>query len=78
MPKTKVTVVQDAEKPIEKPVLAQAIVDISKAAKALAASGLNRRAIVLLVSHSAAVPQGTVKAVLDSLESLTRDYTTTR
>ena len=73
-----ITVTQDAEKPVEKPALAQAIVDISKAAEALASSGLNRGAIVLLVAHSASVPQGTVKAVLDSLESLTRDYTSTR
>ena len=66
----------EGDAPIPQPVLAQAIVDISAAAKKLAASGLNRRAIVLLVAHTSGTSQTAVKAVLDSLESLTRDYTT--
>ncbi len=60
---------------VERPVLAQSIVDMSRAAKRLADSGLNRKAIVILVSHSAILPARGVNAVLDSLETLTARYT---
>ncbi len=73
--KTRVTVEQDVAAPVERKVLAQAILDISKAANRLAASGLNHKGIVVLVSHSAALPQSTVRAVLDALEQLAGDYT---
>jgi hypothetical protein len=75
-PKTiPVDVAQDVDKPVAKPVLAQAIVDISRAAQKLAAGGLNRKAVVVLLSHASKVPQGTVKLVLDGLEKLAETYT---
>ncbi len=67
-------VIQEDGAPVEKTVLAKAIVDISSAMTALRKSGLNRKAIVILTSHAAQVPQGTVKAVLDGLEDLRRSY----
>lgn len=71
----KVVIEQEPERPIEHKVLAQAIIDISRAARSLSEkSGLNRKAIVLLVSKSAAQSQGVVSDVLLALEQLERDY----
>lgn len=71
--KSKIKVTQDDE-PVESKVLAHAIVDISKAAKKLADSGLNKKAIVLLVSAKSKCTKSDVTAVLDALEDLTRTY----
>lgn len=59
---------------VQPEVLASAIRDIGAAAKKLAASGLNRKAIVLLVADSSKCSRGAVNAVLDALASLERDY----
>ena len=72
----KVTLKQDPQAPIAKEVLAKAIVDISAAFNALKKSGLNRRAVVVLVAQSSKQPQYVVSNVLDALETLKRDYTT--
>lgn len=74
MNKTKVNVVQEKDKPVEVSVLAQAIVDISDAAKRLSRSGLNRKAIVILLSHQCGLGQGTVRAVLDGIADLEATY----
>lgn len=66
---------QNPEQPVEKKVLAQAIVDISKAFVQLSKSGLNRKAIVVLVKNSSGAPQYQVENVLNALENLKRDYT---
>jgi hypothetical protein len=65
----------ESDPPVGRAVLAQAIVDISKAATKLAASGINRRAIVILLSDSSGVGRHDVKAVLDGLETLAANYT---
>lgn len=70
----KVTVKQDAEKPVEVEVLAQAIVDIATAAKRLSRSALNRKAVIILLSHATNEPQHRIKAVLDGIEELERTY----
>lgn len=72
--KTVAKVVQNQEQPIETSVLAKAIVDIGAAAKRLSQSGLNRKAVVLLIAHDAGVSQSAVKAVLDSLTNLQATY----
>ena len=61
--KKPIKVEQDPEKPVETKVLAQAIVDIGKAARALADSGLNQKAIVVLVAHDSKQPQYVVKTI---------------
>lgn len=71
---TKLIVSQDPEAPVEKSVLAKAIVDISDAATKLSKSGLNRKAIVLLIAHSSHQYMNTVESVLDAMESLKKDY----
>jgi hypothetical protein len=70
----RIRVDQDPEKPLERGVLAKAIVDISKAARELARSGLNKKAITLLVAHKARCGQSTAAAVLEALEQLEQEY----
>jgi hypothetical protein len=72
--KREVRVDQNPEEIIERPVLAKAIVDISHAMKKLLASGLNQRAIVCLVHDTCNVGKPDIRAVLESLESLSRNY----
>jgi hypothetical protein len=69
-----VKVVQDEADPIPVSVLARAITDISAAGKRLAASGLNRKAVVILIAHDTNLGQGVVRAVLDSISDLQRTY----
>lgn len=76
MKKTIVKVVQDEQKPVETAVLARAIVDIAGAAKRLTLSGLNRKAVVLLIAHDSGCSQNAVKAVLDSMANLQATYLT--
>lgn len=71
----KVNVIQDPDQPVDKDVLAKAIVDVAEAMRRLQRSGLNKKAIVVLVSHDAKVPQGTVKVIMESLEFLAATYT---
>lgn len=70
----KVVVKQDAEKPVEVEVLAQAIVDIANAGKRLASSRLNRKAVIVLLAHDTGLGQGTVRTVLEGIESLQSTY----
>lgn len=70
----KVIVKHDAEKPVEVEVLAQAIVDIAAAGKRLAASRLNRKAVIVLLAHDTGLGQGTVRTVLEGIESLQATY----
>jgi len=66
----------DAENPVPTEILAESIVKISKAAERMFASGLNRRALVLLVwdlvpNH---VGKREVEAVLDALPQLEKAF----
>lgn len=71
-----VVVKQDPEKPVEKEVLAQSIVNISEAFQKLWKCGLNRQAIIVLTARSSQETQATVDRVLRALEQLKKDYTT--
>jgi hypothetical protein len=73
--KVKVVVQQDEDNPVEVPILAQSIVDISRAFKALQKSGLNRKAIVVLVAHASGEYHSTTNKILDALEQLEASYT---
>lgn len=79
MTKTKIVVTQNPEKPIEKNVLAKAIVEMSSAVKRLQAGGLNLEAIVVLTNHG--IPPSrrpgttTVQTVLESLADLEKQFT---
>lgn len=74
MPPPKLRVTQDPEAPVEKDVLAQAIVKLSKAATDLKTSGLNEKAIVVLLAHSTGFGHTTIKTVLAALRELRKDY----
>lgn len=74
MKKDKLVVAQVPDAPVEKTVLAKAIVDISAAMTALSKSGLNRRGIVILAAQSSKQPQYVVQDVLNALEQLRKDY----
>jgi len=67
-------IIQDADKPVEKEILAEAIIKASDALTKLLSSGLNKRAIILLVSADAGVGRNAVECVLDSLADLKRTY----
>lgn len=55
--------------------LATAVIAISDAMQKLMASGLNRRAIEVLVQHLSHAPMSQVRAVLNSLTELRHAYT---
>lgn len=74
--KKKAVIIQDDEKPIEKKILAQALVDMSKSMKSLLASGLNRQAIVILIHDRSKIGKTHIEIVLNNLEALREDYTT--
>lgn len=75
MARTKVIVGQDEKEPVEKTVLATSIVRISTAVEALRASGLNERAIIVLVADKTKISKGVIETVLDGLGDLRRTYT---
>lgn len=70
----RVVVKQDEENPVPKEILADAIVRISEAVTALRRSGLNERAIIVLVSDKTKISKGVVEDVLDGLDSLRAAY----
>lgn len=74
MKKTIVRVEQNPEDIIEKPILAKAIIDISRGVNTLLSSGLNLRAITCLVQNSSGVAKHDIRAVIDSLKNLERDF----
>lgn len=69
-----IRVIQDEEKPVPKEVLAEAIVKIGAAADALKASGLNEKAIVILLSDATKVGKPDIRAVLNGLRQLRAWY----
>ncbi len=69
------------KKPIAEPTddvtyknLADAIVDISKGMKKLYKSGLNHKAIVVLIADDTKLPRRDINAVLDSMDTLAETY----
>jgi hypothetical protein len=68
-------VVQNDEAPVEKEILATAIVAISDAVQKLYKSGLNRKAVVALIADDTKLGKGTIDTVLSSLLDLRKTYT---
>jgi hypothetical protein len=69
-----VRVVHPEEKPVPKEILAEAIVNIGKAAAQLQGSGLNRRAIVVLLQDYTKLSKTDITTVLDALPRLAGWY----
>jgi hypothetical protein len=81
-PKQNVNIVQNEELPIERNVLAAAIVSMSKGVKQLSRGGLTLDAIIVLTQHNCRGPYtnkpkptlAEVRAVLESLSDLERRF----
>lgn len=73
--KKNVSIVQDADMPVETKILAQAIVNISNNFSRLTRSGLNRRAITILIAYDTKLGIGQIENVLGSLDRLAENYT---
>ncbi len=72
---TRIRIVEDPEQPSEREILADAIVRLSKAAQALTqGSGLNHRAIVVLLHDHSRVPKRNIEALLRAMQQLEREY----
>lgn len=65
---------EEGKEPVAVEIIAQSIIEIAAAMKRVEASRLNRRALVLLVSSTAQVPQYQVVKVLDALDDLEAAY----
>ena len=63
-----------SDPPETKEILAEAIVRIGEALLALQASGLNQRAIIVLLQAETRLPRSDIKLVLDSLARLKGRY----
>ena len=69
-----IKVVKNSEKPESTEILAEAIVRIGSAMQALEKSGLNERAIIVLIQAETKLSQRDIKLVLDSLRKLKSWY----
>jgi len=66
--------VKKSEKPESTEILAAAIVSIGNAADKLLASGLNTKAVIMLLHYETKVSQRDIKLILDSLKRLESWY----
>lgn len=71
----KPVVVEHIDAQISREVLAQTIVDISTSMKRLLASGLNRKAIIILIHDQSRIGKREIELVLNNLDALAEDYT---
>jgi hypothetical protein len=76
MPKSSVVVKQAADAPVAAEIIAQAIIDISDAAKRLNNAGLKRRAVVALIHDVSGIAKRDIEIVLNNLESLREQWCT--
>lgn len=72
--KTNLKIKQDPKNPVPAEVIADALIKLSRAIKVLEETKLNRRAIVILLSHSSRVNMTDVEKVVDSLASMETDW----
>ncbi len=72
--KVKVNIAQNPEAPVEASVLADTILKISKAFEDLKRTGLNKKAIIVLLMHKTHFGHSTIETVLDALGDLKKDY----
>ncbi len=75
MPRTRIAVVQDPDEVVSKEVLAKAICDLSDAANKLLLSGLNEKAIIVLLRDATGQSKGAIKRMLQAMSQLRADYT---
>ena len=66
----RIKVTQDPDKPVAKEVLAESIVKVGEAAESLRKSGLNEKAIVVLLHDATKVGRPDIRAILNGLRQL--------
>ncbi len=71
---TIIKVKKSADKPESTEILASAVVSIGKAADKLLASGLNTKAVIVLLHYETKISQRDIKLILDSLKRLESWY----
>lgn len=74
MNKQRVNIKQNEDNPVPKDILAEAIVKMSKAVQDLKRSGLNEKAIIVLVQDITKLPKSDIRAVLNAQYQLAKDY----
>lgn len=67
-------ITNNEENPVEKEVLAEAIVRMSEGVNALSKSGINKKGIILLVHDHTKLPKREIESVIDSLAELKSLY----
>lgn len=81
MPRVKAPPIESIESKKQKEVvqiIAKNIGALADSVTALLGGELNRKAIILLLAHSAGLPQGTVNEVLIALTNLKKDFLNSR
>lgn len=71
---TKRVKIKKSEPPESTEILAEAIVNIGNATKKMMSSGMNKKAIIVLIHDKTKLPKSTITTVLDSLPQLERWY----
>ena len=66
--------VKKSDPPESKEILAEAIVNIGHAADKLLSSGINKKAVIVLLQHKTKLPMRDIELVLNSLPQLERWY----
>jgi predicted DNA-binding ArsR family transcriptional regulator len=72
--KKKVKIIQEPEKEISVEIMAQAIIDLSNAAKKLLNGKLKREAIITLIKDKTGIEKHRITSVLDELENLEKTW----
>lgn len=75
MSRTRINVTQDEDTPIPKDVLATEICKLSEATNKLLLSGLNQKAVVVLLRDATNLSKTKINQVLNALGQLRSDYT---
>lgn len=75
MSRTIVNVTQDKAHPVTKEVLATAICKLSDNTSKLLQSGLNHKAIVVLLRDATGLPKTKINMILNAINQLRTDYT---
>ena len=74
MTESKRVKIKKSDPPESKEILAEAIVNIGKASAKLLSSGINKKAIIILLQAHTKMSQKDIRTVLDALPQLERWY----
>lgn len=69
-----VKVIKNQDKPETTEILAEAVIKIGESMDKLYSSGMNKKAIIVLIANDTKLGKGTIETVLDSLKTLKGYY----